>query len=82
MTYYRLYSVGGHGKIEAAEWVEASSDEHAIMIARARGSALNCELWEHGRLVARMPQVGATAFFVPATTAEGTESTASRVFRF
>ena|SRR5947209_17330339 len=65
MTYYRLYSVGGDGRIDAAEWIEASSDEHAIMIALARRQLLDCELWDHGRLVARLPRQGPMAFFVP-----------------
>ncbi|MFL6793958.1 MAG: response regulator transcription factor, partial [Sphingomicrobium sp.] len=65
MTHYRLYSVDGLGKIEAAEWIEASADEDAIMIARARRQLLDCELWDHGRLVARLPKEGPMAFFVP-----------------
>jgi hypothetical protein len=69
MTYYRLYCVGGNGNIEAAEWIEASVDEDAMMIARARRPTSICELWDHGRLVARLPQQGPKAFFVPAASA-------------
>jgi hypothetical protein len=64
MTYYRLYGVGGDGKIEAAEWIEASSDEGAVVIARARRPHLTSELWDHARLVARIsPQQAPMAAF-------------------
>jgi hypothetical protein len=68
MTYYRLYCVNGGGKIEAAEWIEASNDEDAIMIARARRPTSTCELWDHGRLIAHVPRQGPMAFFVPAAS--------------
>ena len=54
MTYYRLYCFGGDGKIEAAEWIEATADEDAIMIARAHRPNSKCELWDHDRLVDRI----------------------------
>ena len=82
MTYYRFYSLGGHGKIEAAEWVQASTDEDAIMLARARRPSLDCELWDHGRLVARMPRRGPVAFFVPRTSREEALGTVSYVLPF
>jgi hypothetical protein len=69
MIYYRLYCVGGDGGIEAAEWIESATDEDAIMIARARRPTSTCELWDHGRLVAHVPQEGPMAFFVQAASA-------------
>jgi hypothetical protein len=64
MTWYRLYCVGGDGKIEAAEWLEATADEDAIMIARAQRPNSSCELWDHDRLVARVaPQPAAKTSF-------------------
>jgi hypothetical protein len=54
MTCYRLYCIGSDGKIEAAEWIEATADEDAIMIARAQRPNSNCELWDRARLVARI----------------------------
>ena len=55
MTDYRLYCLDEHGKIAEAEWIEASSDYEAIVIARAKRLSVNCELWEGSRLVANVP---------------------------
>lgn len=56
---YRLYRLDGAGKIIAADWFEAERDEDALGQARALASDSNCELWERGRLVARLPADGA-----------------------
>jgi hypothetical protein len=70
MTYYRLYCVGSDGKIEAAEWIEAASDEAAAMIVRSLRPNSICELWDHARLVARItPQQSAMAFFAQSASA-------------
>lgn len=78
MTYYRLYSVGGDGGFEAAEWIEASNDGDAVVMARDLRPTLTCELWDHGRLVARLPQKGPMAFFVPRSSSDEALGTVSR----
>ena len=54
-TSYRLYRLNSDGKIAAAaELVEASSDDEAIVLVRVRHAELPCELWDANRLVARI----------------------------
>jgi hypothetical protein len=52
MPEYRLYCLGGDGKIEHRHDIEAESDEDAIMIARSKKLPVKCELWERARKVA------------------------------
>ena len=52
---YRLYCLGGDGKITAADWIDAESDESAIAIARDMKKSVDCEIWKGNRLVARVP---------------------------
>lgn len=52
---YKLYCLGGDGKITAADWIDAESDEKAIAIARAMEKSVDCEIWKGNRLVARVP---------------------------
>jgi len=52
MPEYRLYCLGGDGRIEAAEEITATGDAEAIMIAKAMKKTVRCELWERGRKVA------------------------------
>ena len=51
MRFYRVYRVDGAGRFEAAEWLEAESDEQALEAARALNGGPAFELWERGRLV-------------------------------
>lgn len=52
---YRLYRLNSDGKIvAAAELVEASSDDEAIVLVRVRNVDGSCELWDANRLVARI----------------------------
>jgi hypothetical protein len=51
---YKLYCLGGDGKITAADWIDAESDEKAIAIARALKKDVDCEIWRGNRLVARV----------------------------
>jgi len=55
MPDYRLYCLDGANKISRAEWIDAKSDEDAIMIARSHEKPVTCELWLGKRLVARIP---------------------------
>lgn len=54
MPSYRLYRLDGAGKILTADWLEAATDEAAVREAKVGMSPGNYELWERGRLVARL----------------------------
>ena len=54
MVNYRLYVLDGTGRIAAADWIDASGDEEAIMIARDQRKGAKCELWQKDRLVCRI----------------------------
>lgn len=51
---YRLYRLDGAGRISAAEWIEAASDDDARARARAEHAPGGFELWERNRLVERV----------------------------
>jgi hypothetical protein len=55
MADYRLYCLDGTRKIRTAEWIEADSDEEAIMIAQSMRPTTDCELWHRTRRVAALP---------------------------
>ena len=55
MTDYRLYCMDGAKKISAAEWLQADSDEAAVVAAGALKKSVPCELWDRDRLVAIIP---------------------------
>jgi hypothetical protein len=55
MTDYKLYCLDGTGKIGSGEWIEATTDNEAITLVRAKKLAVSCELWDRNRLVARIP---------------------------
>jgi hypothetical protein len=61
MPNYRLYCLNGANKISRAEWIDAKSDDDAIVIAQSRGNPVDCELWLGNRLVARIPAFQPTA---------------------
>jgi hypothetical protein len=52
MPEYRLYCLGGDGKIEQRHDIEAKTDEDAVMIARSKKLPVKWELWERDRKVA------------------------------
>jgi hypothetical protein len=53
MASYRLYCLDGAGRISLADWIEADSDEDAIVKAGAiKNGAQKCEIWQLNRLVA------------------------------
>lgn len=58
MVDYRLYCLGGDGKIRSAEWLSSDSDEEAVAAARALRRAPVCEIWDRTRFVARIPAGG------------------------
>jgi len=53
--HYKLYCLGGDGKITRSDWIDAQSDDEAIAIARAMEKSVDCEIWKGNRLVARVP---------------------------
>ncbi len=55
MTDYRLYCLDRVSKIESAEWLQAKSDDEALVLVRSMKKTINCELWDGNRLVARIP---------------------------
>jgi hypothetical protein len=59
MADYRLYCLDGDGHIGLADWVEADTDEAAIVKARElRPDAHKCEIWLKSRLVAKLNALG------------------------
>jgi len=56
MSAYRLYRLDGSGKIDSAEWIDASGEEAAIREAHARFPDGGFELWQRQRLVRREPR--------------------------
>jgi len=48
---YRLYRLDGAGKIASADWIEADTDQEALVSARDQGGAGRFELWERNRLI-------------------------------
>ena len=53
---YRIYCYDGVQKIVTADWIEAASDEEAIVKAQAAGFGSRCEIWEGKRLVAELEE--------------------------
>jgi hypothetical protein len=51
---YRLYRLDGAGQIVTADWIEAERDEDALREAHVRVEGAEHELWQRGRLVARI----------------------------
>lgn len=55
MDGYRLYCMDGTGRIDLAEWLDASSDEEAVRQAKKlKNGATKCEVWQRNRLVAKL----------------------------
>ena len=55
MTDYRLYCLNSGGKIDHAEWIEAKTEEEAVVLARMKKLPVDCELWHGNRLVKCIP---------------------------
>ena len=51
---YRYYCLDGVGRLYSAEWFEAESDEDAVRQVEAKHPAQICEIWQLGRMVARL----------------------------
>ena len=61
MSAYRIYQLGGDGRISTADWIEAKDDEAALEAARTKFRSIGFELWQGQRLVARMNADGRTS---------------------
>lgn len=61
MADYRLYCLDGSGRIARAEWLDAKSDDEAIVLVRAMKMPTGCEIWERDRLVAKVEPAPASA---------------------
>jgi hypothetical protein len=54
MPEYRLYCLNRHGGFSTSHEIEAKDDQEALARAEAMKLPVPCELWEHGRMVARL----------------------------
>jgi hypothetical protein len=60
MVDYRLYCLDGDEHIGFADWIDAASDDDAVVVARRlRPDAHRCEIWLKSRLVAKLNADGA-----------------------
>jgi hypothetical protein len=50
---YRLYRLDGAGKIISADWLEAETDEDALVQAQDLSGGRQFELWDRDRLISR-----------------------------
>lgn len=60
MTDYRVYCYDGAGKLREADWIQANSDEDAIVAVRALKIAAKYEVWHRERLVGTIEDGRAT----------------------
>jgi hypothetical protein len=63
---YRLYCLDGLSKVASAEWIEADDDGRAVELAKTMMDGQPCELWQGGRLVARIARGGGSSEPIPA----------------
>ena len=54
MADYPLYCLGDGKHIAAAEWIDAKSDDEALVIARSKKHRVPCELWKGDELIAEL----------------------------
>lgn len=63
---YRLYSLDQEGRIDLARWIEAETDNAAVVRARElRPHPQKCEIWLSNRLVAKVNSAGRLALVEP-----------------
>lgn len=59
MPQYRVYCLDSDGRIDFAQWIEASSDEEAIKKARdLKPHARRCEVWLQSQLISKLDSAG------------------------
>jgi hypothetical protein len=54
MADFRFYRLDGDGHVTKADWIEAKSDDEAIVLVRRMLGKAPFEIWERDRLVARV----------------------------
>jgi hypothetical protein len=55
MVDYRIYCLDGAGNIGLADWIQADSDEEAVLKAREiKPNSRKCEIWHKARLVGQI----------------------------
>lgn len=54
MPTYRYYCLDGVGRLQSADWFDASTDEDAVAFVREKHPDKHCEIWDGKRLVARV----------------------------
>jgi hypothetical protein len=54
MAQYRLYCLNDRGGFSSSHDIEAADDSQALAKAKAMEIAGHCELWDHGRMVAKL----------------------------
>lgn len=59
MRSYRLYRLAADGHIQSGEWIEADSDEAALLTAKHHAETLAtiCEVWDGARRIGRLEPV-------------------------
>lgn len=57
---YRIFFLDSSGKIVGSDVFPAADDAVAVVIARAMDGSSDRELWEAGRLIARLPAIAAS----------------------
>jgi hypothetical protein len=56
-AHYIVYVLDAAGKIRNSEWIAAWGDEDALAQVRAFRLGSECELWQRGRRIGRVPPV-------------------------
>ena len=54
MSDYRIYCLDGDGHVATADWLDAKSDDEAIVLVRRKLGKAPFEIWERDRLVVRV----------------------------
>jgi hypothetical protein len=54
MAEYRLYCLTDAGNFTKAHEIDAHNDQDAVALAKALKLPNKCELWERGRMVAKL----------------------------
>ena len=55
MKFYQVYSVDAQGSITGDRTIQAKTDDDAIFEVRAMQRALETQIWDKDRRVARIP---------------------------
>jgi hypothetical protein len=59
MADFRIYCLNGDGHVASADWIDAKSDDEAIVLVRRKLGKAPFEIWQRDRLVAKGHPPGA-----------------------